>query len=149
MGIARPQTLALALSLGRLSASSNLCPRLETFDYRNLFLPHPALQHHADPQGSTTAYAMALKQTPSSFWAKSQHHLRQLYIIHAGRSSKHPSATGRMPQRLAGGSWPCESPAWVDVSPARFNLTLTVVCPLSSHRSSAVRADFSRSILDF
>lgn len=52
MGIARPQTLALALSLGRLSASSNLCPRHETFDYRNLFLPHPVLQcrYHVDPQ---------------------------------------------------------------------------------------------------
>lgn len=50
MGIARPQTLALALSLGRLSASSNLCPRHETFDYRNLFLPHPLFQYHVDPQ---------------------------------------------------------------------------------------------------
>lgn len=51
MGVARPQTLALALSLGTLSPSSNLCSSCETFDYRNLFLPHPALQHHADPQG--------------------------------------------------------------------------------------------------
>lgn len=80
MGIARPQTLALALSLGRLSASSNLCPRHETFDYCNLFLPHPVLSVGITSihKGSTCARAIASKQTHSTSRVEFQHRLHQL-----------------------------------------------------------------------
>src|SRR5690242_14192427 len=95
MGIARPLALALALSLGRLSASSNLCLTLETFNYRNLFLPHPAsscLDHHADLLGGPIAaraqwyiHSSILSKHARSLGAQFKHHLRQSLrdVIHA------------------------------------------------------------------
>ncbi|KAJ4988176.1 hypothetical protein SVAN01_06272 [Stagonosporopsis vannaccii] len=83
MGIARPQTLALALSLRRLSASSNLCPTLETFDYR-----------------STAARAMAFQQTHSILWAQFQHRPASIVSCYSrktlrqpGRRTTHPDAS--------------------------------------------------------
>lgn len=73
---------------------------------------------------STAARAMGLKQTRSTLWAKFQHRLRQLCIIHATRSSKPPSTTCCMPQRLAGEPWLCKQPAWAAVSPAQFVFSL-------------------------
>lgn len=142
--------MALALSLGRLSASSNLCPRLETFDYRNLFLPHPALQHHADPQ--------RIHRCP-------RHGIRANTVVFSGQvpapsasivfcSRKMQQQTHRalhrvcMPgQSLTGESWPCKQPGWAGVSPA-CSFSRSHGC-LFLVRELAVRADFYGSILDF